>query len=115
MYGLTPSLIETNCYDKIQVGTISSWFSLTYSISKFIGGILSDVLPSDSLFICSLLFASISLVGLASSNRLSSLCILRSIHGLCQGVGRPALTRYVVITIIILRQLYRHILYGLFE
>ena len=95
MYGLTPSLIKTNGYDKIQVGTISSWFSLSYGISKFIGGILSDALPSDILFTCSLLFASISLLGLAYSNSLLSLSILWSIHGLFQGVGGPALTRYV--------------------
>jgi len=32
---------------------------LTYGISKFIGGIISDVLPSDILFTCSLFLASI--------------------------------------------------------
>jgi sugar phosphate permease len=46
-------------------------------------------------FSCSLLFASISLLGLAYSNILLSLSILWSIHGLFQGVGGPALTRYV--------------------
>ena len=67
---------KTNGYDKIQVEPISSWFSLTYGISMFIGGILSNVLPSHLLFTCSLLFASISLVGLAYSKGLSSLCLL---------------------------------------
>ena len=91
----TPSFINKNGYNKIQIGTISSWFSLTYGISKFVGGILSDIVPSDLLFGVSMLFASIALLCFSYCNSLSSFCILWAIHGLCQGIGGPALTKYV--------------------
>lgn len=91
-----PYLIKENGLTKIDIGTISSWFSLNYGIAKFIGGIISDIIPSGTLFFISILFASISVIGFGySSSNITMLYLLWSVNGFSQGLLGPAMTKYV--------------------
>jgi len=98
LYVATPQLILD--YNYSQIGIISSSFSLTYGIGKFLGGFISDFYKTELiLFIC-ILFSSISIYIFSYlSNNFNGLIICWIINGLFQGISGPSLNKYCDINI----------------
>lgn len=95
LYIATPQLIIDYDYTKIQIGLISSSFSFTYGIGKFLGGFLSDIIETEIILFVCILFSSISVYIFGYlSNHFNGLIICWIIHGILQGISGPALNKY---------------------
>lgn len=70
---------------KTDVGNISTSFSITYGISKLVGGVVSDFLPADILFAAGLFLAALSNLLFSFSTNTNVLCFLWSMNGIVQG------------------------------
>ncbi|XP_027204949.2 glucose-6-phosphate exchanger SLC37A4-like [Dermatophagoides pteronyssinus] len=91
---ILPELLFTSIIDQNDAGIILSAQSISYTISKFIGGILSDHISAKILFINGLFLSSLTTVLLAfGPQTLTSFTILWFLNGLAQGFGWPSLVK----------------------
>eukprot|EP01035_Chromulina_nebulosa_P026762 gene26762-35077_t len=105
----SPYLIQSKYLSKMEYGMISTKFSLSYGISKLVGGVLSDFLSPKSLYITGLMLGSavnliIAVAAPMSSSEttrsysLFSIDNLWSLNGMAQGIGGPALNKLLVVS-----------------
>ena len=83
----------------VELGMLSSSFSIAYGLSKFFGGVLSDFVSCRALFTGGLLLAGIcnALFAMPSSN-FALLCFCWGMNGAVQGVGWPSLSKILLAT-----------------
>lgn len=87
-----PSIVkELNLTKENQhkLGIITSCYTITYGLSKFIGGFLGDRVSSRGLFASGLLLSALVNVAIGYYTSLWSLTVLWGVNGLVQGVGWP--------------------------
>ena len=95
LYVATPQLILDYNYSKVKIGIISSSFSLTYGIGKFLGGFLSDIVNAEIILSLCILLSSISVYIFGYlSNNFNGLIACWIVHGILQGIAGPALNKY---------------------
>ncbi|OTF69836.1 glucose-6-phosphate translocase-like protein [Euroglyphus maynei] len=91
---ILPELLITSIIDQNDAGIILSAQSISYTISKFIGGILSDRISAKILFINGLFLSSLTTVLFAfGPQTMTSFTILWFLNGLAQGLGWPSLVK----------------------
>ena len=73
-----------------QLGTISSGFSFSYGISKFLSAILSDMASPRLMFCAGLGLCGVCVVVFPLSSSATLCCVIWCIVGLVQGFGWPA-------------------------
>jgi len=86
------SLLASN----VDIGAISSKFSLSYGCSKLLGGVLSDIFPPSLLFNVGLFLGAALNIGILLVSDAPSIGILWMLNGMGQGIGGPALSKLVV-------------------
>lgn len=80
-----PFMRSTLGLTKSDVGNIATSFSISYGISKFVGGVVSDFLPPDILFSVGLFLAGLSNLLFSYSSQTTVLCALWFLNGIVQG------------------------------
>ena len=88
-----PDLIEYRRYDKEDLGTIASSFSLSYGFSKFFSAILSDHVSPRLLLVSGVGLSGLFVFLFPLSPSLWLCCMLWFNLGLVQGFGWPACTK----------------------
>ena len=88
-----PYLIEYRDYDKEDLGTIASSFSLSYGFSKFFSAILSDHVSPRLLLVSGVGLSGLFVLLFPLSPSLWLCCMLWFSLGLVQGFGWPACTK----------------------
>lgn len=91
---ILPELLITSIIDQNDAGIIISAQSISYTISKFIGGLLSDRISAKILFINGLFLSSLTTVFFAFvPPKTTSFTTLWFLNGLAQGFGWPSLVK----------------------
>eukprot|EP00638_Chattonella_subsalsa_P005159 CAMPEP_0117754592 /NCGR_PEP_ID=MMETSP0947-20121206/12916_1 /TAXON_ID=44440 /ORGANISM="Chattonella subsalsa, Strain CCMP2191" /LENGTH=418 /DNA_ID=CAMNT_0005573701 /DNA_START=391 /DNA_END=1647 /DNA_ORIENTATION=+ len=80
----------------MEMGSIASSFTLFYGLSKFIGGLLSDLFSNRMLFVVGLALSGFSQIVFGLSSSLPIFCFVWALNGLVQGVGWPSLSGIVM-------------------
>lgn len=90
-----PGLIEDLGFDKSQLGMLASIFAITYGISKFASGILSDQCNSRYFMAFGLIMTGVFNIffGMASSLMMFAVCW--GFNGWFQGFGAPPCSRFL--------------------
>lgn len=88
-----PGLMQELQLDKSQLGIVSSIFALTYGISKFANGVLSDQSNPRYFMAFGLISSGILTILVGFSSSLSLFAILWGLHGWFQGFGTPPCVR----------------------
>jgi sugar phosphate permease len=86
-------------FSMVEIGYISSSFSIAYGFSKFFGGIVSDLMSCRLLFSLGLILAGCSNILFGASSSLASLISLWFTNGTVQGLGWPSLAKIVMINL----------------
>lgn len=84
-----PSVMEEIDLDKDDLGLITSSQSAAYAISKFISGILSDVVSARCLFAIGLFLVGVVNVFFSWSSTVLVFAVLWFFNGMAQGFGWP--------------------------
>lgn len=84
-----PSVMEEIELDKDDLGLITSSQSVAYAISKFISGVLSDVLSARWLFAIGLVLVGVVNVLFSWSSTVLIFAVLWFFNGIAQGFGWP--------------------------
>ncbi|CAM9893377.1 unnamed protein product [Heterosigma akashiwo] len=92
----SPLLMDELNFSKMEIGSITSSFTLCYGLSKFIGGVLSDMFSNKVLFTAGLFCAGLTQFIFGASSSLTVFCLVWAVNGLVQGVGWPALSGIVL-------------------
>ncbi|XP_030849447.1 glucose-6-phosphate exchanger SLC37A4-like isoform X2 [Strongylocentrotus purpuratus] len=90
---LLPEIIEDEHLKNNDLGTITSSLTLAYSISKFIGGILSDQISPRVMFPLGLFATGALSLQFSVSTSVQSFILVSFLMGLAQGVGWPAVAK----------------------
>ncbi|XP_063398249.1 glucose-6-phosphate exchanger SLC37A4-like isoform X1 [Mytilus trossulus] len=85
-----PALVTSEGFEKSQIGLITSSQSIAYAISKFICGILADVVSPKALNSGGLILSGITAISFTGFNSTLVLCFWWFLNGLSQGAGWPA-------------------------
>lgn len=85
-----PALVTSEGFDKSKIGLITSSQSIAYTISKFVCGILADVVSPKVLLSGGLVISGITAISFTGFNSAVILCIWWFLNGLSQGAGWPA-------------------------
>lgn len=96
-----PGLIADLHYDKAELGLLGSIFSITYAVSKFTSGILSDISNPRYFMAIGLILSGVTNILFGFSSSLLAFAILWGINGWFQGFGAPPCIR-------LLTQWYSH-------
>jgi len=83
-------------FTKEQIGTILSAFTLTYGPSKFIGGVVSDIVSPRLIFTFCVASAGAANLSFGAASNLSIFVSMWALHGLVQGLGWPALSAILI-------------------
>lgn len=75
--------------NQYQLGLITSCYTITYGLSKFVAGFLTDKLSSRAVFTIGLLLSGLVNIAIGFYHSLWSLMLLWGINGLVQGLGWP--------------------------
>lgn len=86
---LIPSLLQSLRLEESELGIISSSFGLSYGISKFVGGILSDKLQPRELFVAGLIGTGLCNAFFTTCRSIQMLAFVWFINGLVQGLSWP--------------------------
>lgn len=76
---------------KSEIGMISSNFTLSYGVSKFISSVLCDYISNELLFCLGVIFSSVSLIMFSKSYTLYRFSCVWLLHGMFQGLGWPSI------------------------
>lgn len=90
-----PGLIEELGYDKSQLGLLASILSLTYGISKFASGILSDRSNPRYFMAFGLFMTGVFNIFFGLSSSLLMFAIFWGLNGWFQGFGWPPCARFL--------------------
>lgn len=90
-----PGLIEELGFDKSQLGLLASIFSITYGISKFASGILSDQCNSRYFMALGLLLTGILNIFFGMSSSLVVFALFWGLNGWFQAFGWPPCARFL--------------------
>ena len=77
-------------------GDIISNYTLSFGLSKFIGGILSDYVPAKTLFAFTLGLAAVSNILLSTSLNIQFLNIMWALNGFSQGLAWPCIGKLIL-------------------
>jgi len=84
-----PDLIRHGGFDKTDLGTIASSFTIVYGLNKLVSGILSDKLSGKLLLAIGLLLSGICCLVFPHSNGVLIASVVWSCNGFIQGLGWP--------------------------
>lgn len=90
-----PGLIEDLGYDKSQLGLLASIFAITYGVSKFASGILSDQSNSRYFMAIGLVITGILNILFGMSSTLFMFAVFWGLNGWFQGFGWPPCARFL--------------------
>lgn len=90
-----PGIIEELQFDKAQLGFLGSIFSITYGISKFTSGMMSDRSNPRYFMAFGLILTGISNIFFGLSSSLLLFAIFWGINGWFQGFGAPPCVRFL--------------------
>lgn len=90
-----PGLISDLGYEKSELGILASVFAITYGISKFASGVLSDQANPRYFMAFGLLLTGILNIFFGLSSSLLFFAIFWGLNGWFQGFGWPACARYL--------------------
>lgn len=90
-----PGLIENLGFDKSQLGLLASIFSLTYGISKFASGILSDQSNPRYFMAFGLMLTGVFNIFFGLSSSLIVFALFWGLNGWFQGFGWPPCARFL--------------------
>jgi sugar phosphate permease len=90
-----PLIKEEFLLSSSQYGLLVSSYSLYFGMAKFVGGVLSDLVPPKLLFLASILLGSFACAGISvcSSFELVGMCWIA--NGLAQGLCWPACAKMI--------------------
>lgn len=92
-----PVMKKTLQTTNIDIGNMSSQFSIAYGVFKLVGGVLSDIIPAYSLFILGLFLGSVVNLAMLFVVDIKAIIFLWMLNGMAQGAGGPALSKLVVV------------------
>ena len=78
---------------KSDLGLLQSCFAITYGLSKFFGGMLTDKFSAGKIFSVGLGVAAFANYLFPLSSSLTHFCLLWGINGAFQGAGWPSLAK----------------------
>lgn len=81
---------------KKQLGTILSAFTLAYGPSKFLGGVVSDLVSCRLLFAGAVLLAGLANLCFSAASSFNLFVVAWAAHGAVQGLGWPALSSILI-------------------
>src|SRR6185295_13869300 len=87
--------IEDLGYDKSQLGLLGSIFAVTYGISKFVSGVLSDQCNSRYFMAVGLFITGILNICFGMSSSLLMFALFWGLNGWFQGFGWPPCARFL--------------------
>jgi hypothetical protein len=92
-----PAMLKTETLEitKSDFGFISSSFSASFGLSKFVGSLASDFFPAKYLLCGSLLISSLSSLLFSSTNSATIFALSWSAHGFGQGSGWPPISQMI--------------------
>lgn len=90
-----PGLIENLGFDKSQLGMLGSIFAVTYGVSKFASGILSDQCNSRYFMAAGLILTGIFNICFGFSSTMTLFAIFWGLNGWFQGFGWPPCARFL--------------------
>lgn len=90
-----PGLIESLHYDKAQLGFLASMFSITYAISKFTSGIMSDRSNPRYFMAFGLMMTGVINIFFGLTSSLVVFAIFWGMNGFFQGFGAPPCVRFL--------------------
>lgn len=85
-----PALVGSEGFDKSQIGLITSSQSIAYTGSKFLCGILVDIVSPKALLSGGLILSGITAISFTGFSSGFVLCFWWFLNGLSQGAGWPA-------------------------
>jgi len=91
-----PGIISELGFDKSQLGILASVFSITYGISKFASGIISDRSNARYFMALGLIVTGIFNILFGLSSSLVLFCLFWGLNGWFQGFGWPPCARFYV-------------------
>ena len=97
---LIPTLLRSVQLEESELGLISSCFALSYGLSKFVTGILSDKIPPRELFVAGLIGTGLCNAIFTTCRRVEMLALVWFLNGLFQGLSFPPCSK-------ILEELFR--------
>eukprot|EP01041_Mallomonas_annulata_P013734 gene13734-29209_t len=92
----TPFIRKDLGFSKVDIGLMSSNFSIAYGLSKLLSGILSDFISPKAMFCSSLLLCSVVFFSFSQVSTLSIICLCMFMNGLSLGLGPPSLAKLVM-------------------
>lgn len=90
-----PGLIQDLGFEKSQLGLLASIFSITYGVSKFASGILSDRCNARFFMAIGLMLTGVVNIFFGLSSSLLLFAAFWGINGWFQGTGAPACTKFL--------------------
>jgi len=90
-----PGIISELGFDKSQLGILASVFSITYGISKFASGIISDRSNARYFMALGLIVTGIFNILFGLSSSLVLFCLFWGLNGWFQGFGWPPCARFL--------------------
>ncbi|XP_071957208.1 glucose-6-phosphate exchanger SLC37A4-like [Antedon mediterranea] len=87
---IMPYVIEEDNFDKPTLGAITSSIYMSYTLSKFAGGIMSDKVNASRMFPFGLLGVGLLVVAFTLCTSLKMMVVVWFVQGLFQGMGWPA-------------------------
>lgn len=90
-----PGLIQDLGFEKAQLGFLASVFSITYGLSKFGSGILSDKMNSRYFMSIGLILCGLFNIFFGMSSSLVMFAMFWGLNGWFQGFGWPPCARYL--------------------
>jgi OPA family glycerol-3-phosphate transporter-like MFS transporter/OPA family sugar phosphate sensor protein UhpC-like MFS transporter len=84
-----PALKEEFGYTNAQLGSIMTFHSMIYGLSKFLSGFAADKLSSRHMLVCALLLCSLCNIFFGLSSSILMLTIFWVLNGVFQGAGFP--------------------------
>ncbi|WP_213156707.1 phosphoglycerate transporter protein PgtP [Parachlamydia sp. AcF125] len=90
-----PDLAQELHYDKTQLGILGSIFSITYGLSKFASGILSDRSNPRYFMAIGLMMTGVANILFGLSSSIFLFCVFWGLNGWFQGFGWPPCARFL--------------------
>jgi OPA family sugar phosphate sensor protein UhpC-like MFS transporter len=90
-----PGLINELQYDKAQLGMLGTLFSITYALSKFSSGLLSDLSNPRYFMAFGLILSGVTNILFGFSSSLTLFAVCWGLNGWFQGFGAPPCIRFL--------------------
>jgi len=90
-----PGLIQDLGFDKSQLGILGSILSISYGISKFASGVMSDQMNSRYIMAFGLIMTGVMNICFGLSSSLFFFCLFWGLNGVFQGLGPLPCARFL--------------------